>query len=84
MRGCLRDTCRSGSYLAIPVVSRSGEVIGGLFFGHSQPGVFTQRDERIVTGIAAQAAIAIDNARLFEASQRGSKPEGAGSAPAPR
>src|SRR5271156_6794718 len=58
------------SYFAIPVVSRSGEVIGGLFFGHSQPGVFTPRDERIVTGIAAQAAIAIDNARLFEASQR--------------
>jgi PAS domain S-box-containing protein len=58
------------SYLAIPVVSRSGEVIGGLFFGHSEPGVFTQRDERIVTGIAAQAAIAIDNARLYEASQR--------------
>ncbi len=58
------------SYLAIPVVSRSGEVIGGLFFGHSEPGVFTQRDERIVTGIAAQAAIAIDNAQLYEASQR--------------
>jgi PAS domain S-box-containing protein len=58
------------SYLAIPVVSRSGEVIGGLFFGHSEPGVFTQRDERIVAGIAAQAAIAIDNAQLFEASQR--------------
>jgi PAS domain S-box-containing protein len=58
------------SYLAIPVVSRSGEVIGGLFFGHPEPGVFTPRDERIVAGIAAQAAIAIDNARLFGASQR--------------
>ncbi len=57
------------SYLAIPVVSRSGEVLGGLFFGHPEPGVFTQRDERIVTGIAGQAAIAIDNARLYEASQ---------------
>ncbi len=58
------------SYLAIPVVSRSGEVLGGLFFGHSQPGVFTERAERIVTGIAAHAAIGIDNARLYEASQR--------------
>ena len=28
------------SYLAVPVVSRSGEVIGGLFFGHPEPGVF--------------------------------------------
>ena len=29
------------SYLAVSVVSRSGEVLGGLFFGHSQPRVFT-------------------------------------------
>jgi PAS domain S-box-containing protein len=58
------------SYLAIPVVSRSGEVIGGLFFGHPEPGVFTDRAERIVAGIAGQAATAMDNARLYEASQR--------------
>jgi PAS domain S-box-containing protein len=55
------------SYLAVPVVSRSGEVIGGLFFGHPEPGVFTERHERLVSGLAAQAAIAMDNARLFEA-----------------
>jgi signal transduction histidine kinase/DNA-binding response OmpR family regulator len=58
------------SYLAVPVVSRSGEVLGGLFFGHPEPAVFDQRDERVVTGIAAQAAVAIDNARLFQARQR--------------
>ena len=58
------------SYLAVPVVSRSGEVLGGLFFGHSQPGVFTERAERIVDGLAAQAAVAIDNARLYQISQR--------------
>ena len=58
------------SYLAVPVTSRSGEVIGGLFFGHSRVGVFTERAERLVEGIAKQAAIAIDNARLFEASQK--------------
>ena len=58
------------SYLAVPVVSRSGEVIGGLFFGHSRVGVFTERAERLVEGIAKQAAIAIDNARLFETSQK--------------
>jgi PAS domain S-box-containing protein len=57
------------SYLAVPVMSRSGEVLGGLFFGHAAPGVFTERAERIVQGIAAQAAIAIDNARLFRAAQ---------------
>jgi PAS domain S-box-containing protein len=58
------------SYLAVPVISRSGEVIGGLLFGHSRVGVFTERAERLVEGIAKQAAIAIDNARLFEASQK--------------
>jgi PAS domain S-box-containing protein len=58
------------SYLAVPVRSRSGDVLGGLFFGHSTPGVFTERSERIVTGIAAQAAVAIDNARLYQTSQR--------------
>jgi PAS domain S-box-containing protein len=57
------------SYLAAPVQSRSGEVVGGLFFGHPEPGVFTERAERIVAGIAAQAAIAIDNARLYQAAQ---------------
>jgi GAF domain-containing protein len=58
------------SYLAMPVVSSSGEVIGGLFFGHPDPAVFTERAERIVRGVAAQAAIAIDNARLYQAAQR--------------
>jgi PAS domain S-box-containing protein len=58
------------SYLATPVISRSGEVIGGLFFGHSRAGMFTERAERLVEGVAKQAAIAIDNARLFEASQK--------------
>ena len=54
------------SYLAAPVISRSGEVIGGLFFGHPQTGIFTEQTERLVVGIAAQAAIAIDNARLYD------------------
>jgi serine phosphatase RsbU (regulator of sigma subunit)/anti-sigma regulatory factor (Ser/Thr protein kinase) len=58
------------SYLAVPVVSRSGQVLGGLFFGHSEPGVFTAQHVRLVQGVAAPAAIAIDNARLFEAAER--------------
>jgi PAS domain S-box-containing protein len=57
------------SYLAAPVVSRTGEVLGGLFFGHPEPGVFTDRSERLATVIAAQAAAAIDNARLYQAAQ---------------
>jgi signal transduction histidine kinase/CheY-like chemotaxis protein len=58
------------SYLAVPVVSRSGDVLGGLFFGHREVGVFTDREEQLVTGLAAQAAIALDNARLFEEARR--------------
>jgi len=58
------------SYLAVPVVSRSGEVIGSLLLGHPQPNMFNERTERIIGGIAAQAAIAIDNARLYEAAQQ--------------
>jgi PAS domain S-box-containing protein len=58
------------SYLAVPVVSRTGTVLGGLFFGHPDQGVFTDRAERLALGIAAQAAVAIENARLFEQAQR--------------
>ncbi len=57
------------SYLAAPVVSRTGEVLGGLLFGHPEPGLFTERSERLATVIAAQAASAIDNARLYQAAQ---------------
>lgn len=58
------------SYLAVSVVSRRGDVIGGLFFGHARPGMFTERSERLAVGIAGQAAIAIDNARLYAEAQR--------------
>ncbi len=58
------------SYLAAPVVSRAGEVLGGLFFGHPEPERFSERSERLVGGIATQAAIAIDRARAFQGMQR--------------
>jgi len=58
------------SYLAVPVVGHSGELLGTMFFGHPEPAVFSERTERIVRGIAAQAAVAIDNVRLYEAAQR--------------
>ncbi|MGE0527715.1 MAG: CHASE domain-containing protein [Bdellovibrionales bacterium] len=54
------------SYLAVPVISRSGDVLGGLFFGHKRVGVFGEREEQIVAGIASHAAVAIDNAKLYE------------------
>jgi PAS domain S-box-containing protein len=66
----IEDHLRVTSYLAVPAVSRAGEVYGGLFFGHPEAGVFSERAARIVEGIAAQAAIAMDNARLFDAVER--------------
>lgn len=54
------------SYLAVPVLSLSGAVIGGLFFGHQEPGVFLPEHEGLVANVASQAAIALDNSKLFE------------------
>jgi signal transduction histidine kinase/AmiR/NasT family two-component response regulator len=68
-RGMPRKRPPLRSYMAVPVRSRSGEAIGGLFLGHLQPNAFTQRSERLIVGVAAQAGIAIDNARLYEAAQ---------------
>lgn len=59
------------SYLAVPVVSRTGEVIGGLFFGHPNASVFSERDAKIAEGIAALAAVGIDNSRLYEEVKKG-------------
>jgi two-component sensor histidine kinase len=55
------------SYLAASVMSRDGEVIGGLFFGHAQVARFDARAEAVLIGLAAQAAVAIEAARLHEA-----------------
>ena len=57
------------SYLSTSVVARTGEVIGALLFGHPDPGVFDERSERAVRSVAAQAAVAIENARLLAAEQ---------------
>jgi PAS domain S-box-containing protein len=52
------------SYLAVPVFSREEQVIGGLFFGHSTPGVFDEQSEAVVGAIAGHAGVALENARL--------------------
>src|SRR6201996_4856922 len=58
------------SYLAVPVVSRLREVFGGLFFGHPEVSRFNAEHEKFAVGIAAYAAIAIDNARLYGTAQK--------------
>ncbi|MGO7565006.1 GAF domain-containing protein, partial [Rhizobium johnstonii] len=57
------------SYLAVPVKSRDGIVIGGLFFVHGQPGRFSEAAEASLVSLAGQSAVAIDNIRLFRAAK---------------
>ena len=66
---CRRAICRCAAISRCRSCRASGEVLGGLFFGHPEPGVFTERAERIVAAIAVQAGIAIDKARLYRAAQ---------------
>jgi signal transduction histidine kinase len=54
-----------GNCVALPVMSRPGDVLGVLFFGRRNPQPFSGREESVATSLASQAAIAIDNARLF-------------------
>ncbi len=61
------------SYLSVPVKSRSGEVLGGLFFGHSMAGVFDERHERLAVGVASWAAVALENAQLYTEIQHASR-----------
>ncbi len=57
------------SYLAVPVKGVSGEVLGGLFFGHPEVGRFTLQHERLALGVASWASVALENARLYAAAQ---------------
>jgi PAS domain S-box-containing protein len=57
------------SYLAVPVKGVKGDVLGGLFFGHSQVGVFTEQHELLALGVAAWASVALENARLYTDAQ---------------
>jgi PAS domain S-box-containing protein len=61
------------SYLAAPVKGRTGEVIGGLFFGHSAPGRFSAVHERLLEGIASWAAVALENAALYVTAQEANR-----------
>jgi len=57
------------SFLGAPLLDRAGNVRGGLLLGHIEPDQFTAEDEQLLVGLAAQASIAIENARLFSAEQ---------------
>lgn len=59
-----------GSFLGVPVRVR-GEVFGNLYLTEKRDGrSFTADDERTVMALAAAAAVAIENSRLYERSRR--------------
>ncbi|MDB6072076.1 MAG: hypothetical protein JWL81_3247 [Verrucomicrobiales bacterium] len=55
-----------GSCLAIPVVSPGGRLDGAMLFAHRKPGTFTDRSERILSTVALQATIGMENAKLYK------------------
>lgn len=58
------------SYLGVPVLSRFGVPLGALIFGSKEAGIFEELHVKLAEGIAAQAAIALDNARMFTEAQQ--------------
>jgi two-component sensor histidine kinase len=63
------DTPVIRSILAVPVVLRTGDTHGILVFGHELAGMFNRRSERLLAGLTAQAAIALENSRLYHNAQ---------------
>jgi sigma-B regulation protein RsbU (phosphoserine phosphatase) len=70
------DVSKDARYLAINPETRSelivplfhkGRIIGVLDLEHTRVGFFNEEHERVLTNLAAQVAIAIENARLYEA-----------------
>jgi signal transduction histidine kinase len=53
------------SWMGVPLVTQ-GCVIGFFQFDHLEPGYFTPHHAHLAHGIANQAAIALENARLYE------------------
>jgi PAS domain S-box-containing protein len=64
--GMADDPLPIASCLAVPIVSRDGNLLGAMAFGHPESRRFTLRHEILLTNLASQTASAIDNAHLYE------------------
>ena len=62
-----RPGARSG--MAVPLILGE-EVIGFLLVDHRQPGMYTEETAALASAVAAQAAVAVQNARLYEEARR--------------
>jgi signal transduction histidine kinase/putative methionine-R-sulfoxide reductase with GAF domain len=61
----LKTGYRTRSILSVPMLGAPGELVGVLQVLNKQDGPFTQADEELLLALASQAAIAIENARLY-------------------
>jgi signal transduction histidine kinase len=57
------------SFIGVPIRVRD-EVFGNLYLSEAESGKFSADDEALVTSLAANAGVVIENARLFEESRR--------------
>ena len=57
------------SFLGVPLVGRDGQPLGALNLTRPEVGAFDEGHARLLSTFANQAALAIENTRLFEATQ---------------
>jgi K+-sensing histidine kinase KdpD len=66
-----RSGYRTRSIVCAPLLGRNGEVSGVLEVVHRRAAAFGAEEQRLVAAVASQAAVAVENARLFgEAAER--------------
>lgn len=53
------------SYLSTPVLGRDSRTLGALMYGHPEVGAFTEATQQLLDLVAAHAAVAVENARLY-------------------
>ncbi len=57
---------RTKTILCVPVRNKAGTVVGALQVLNKRDGIFTPADEEMLDALASQAAIALENAKLYE------------------
>lgn len=65
-----RTGYRTRTILCVPMLNKLNEVIGVLQVLNKRDGVFTREDEELLLALSSQAAVAIENAILYEDIQR--------------
>jgi adenylate cyclase len=61
-----RTGYRTNTILCMPIRTSAGEIIGVVQLLNKKGACFTEEDEALLSALAAQAAVALDNSNLFE------------------